>query len=293
MFNQALGIDIGGTKIASALINKNGEIISEVKKTPTPKTAKEIKETLKEIINSYSDFAFIALATAGTVNKENTKVIGSTANLPQGYRDIEFNELSDKKILIENDANCAAIAEHFIGSAKGTMNSITLTLGTGVGGGIIVDGRLLKGKNGAAGEMHFVMERTPKRSCTCGQFDCYEAYASGNGLRKTGIEVTKNENISTYDIIDGIKNNDKQCILAHKIWQDDIALGIVGLVNIFDPDCVILSGSMEQFVDSDYVENFVNSKIVTTPTKIYHAKCKNNSGIIGAVLLGYDKFYSN
>ena len=287
---KALGIDIGGTKIATAQINENGEIISEVEKYSTPKTLNGIFTKLQEITKKYEqEVEYIAIATAGAVNRENTKVIGSTGNLPEGYNTLDFQSLSNKKVFIENDANCAAFAEYKIGASKGYDNSVMLTLGTGVGGGIIIDGKLLKGKSGAAGEMHFVMERKRHRHCTCGFYDCYEAYASGNGLRKTAIEVFNDEKITTYDVIDLAKQNDKRAIKALKIWQDDIALGIVGLVNIFDPDCVVLSGSMEKFVDTEIIKEFVNKNIVTTPTKIFHAEAGNWAGMIGAVLLGNEK----
>ncbi len=285
---KALGIDIGGTKILSALINENGEIISEIEKYSTPKTLDEIYNTLKNIVQKFDDIDFFSIATAGAVNKENTRVIGSTGNLPQGYNTIDFQSLSDKRMFIENDANCACWAEYKIGASKGYSNSVMLTLGTGVGGGIIVDGKLLKGKSGAAGEMHFVMDRNKSRYCTCGFYDCYESYASGNGLRQTAAEIFNDANITTYDVIELSKQNDKRAIDALSRWQKDIALGIVGLANIFDPDCVVLSGSMEKFVDTDKIEEFVNQNIVTTPTKIFHAKAGNYSGMIGAVLLAVE-----
>jgi len=285
--NRALGIDIGGTKISYALINNKGEIKSEIKKIETPKSDIKIMLTLKTIICEFEkEVEFIAIATAGAVNNENTKVIGSTANLASGYKDINFQNLSSKKVFIENDANCAAWAEYRIGASKGYDNSIMLTLGTGVGGGIILNGKLLKGKSGAAGEMHFMMSRKQERKCTCGAYDCFEAYASGNGLRLTGAEIYSEENITTYDIIERAKNNEQKAILALDTWQNDIALGILGLNNIFDTECFVLSGSMEQFVDVEKIENFVNKNTVTTPTKIFHAKAGNYAGMIGAVLLG-------
>lgn len=284
--NRALGIDIGGTKISYAIINNKGEIKSEIKKIPTPDSAIKIMLSLKTIICDFEkDIEFIAIATAGAVNRENTKVIGSTANLPEGYKDIDFQKLSSKKVFIENDANCAAWAEYRIGASKDCKNSIMLTLGTGVGGGIIIDGKLLKGKSGAAGEMHFAMSRKQERKCTCGAWDCYEAYASGNGLRLSASEIFEDEKITTYDVIEHAKNNDEKALLALETWQNDIALGICGLNNIFDTECFVLSGSMEQFVDSEKIEKFVNENTVTTPTKIYHAKAGNYSGMIGAVLL--------
>lgn len=287
--NKALGIDIGGTKISYALINNEGEFVSDIEKISTPKTTEEIIQTLKDIILKFeTEIDFISLATAGAVNNENTAVIGSTANLPKGYNEINFQSLSNKKIFIENDANAAAYAEFKIGASKGTKNSVMLTLGTGVGGGIIINGKLLKGKNGAAGEMHFPMDRHKKRSCTCGFYDCFEAYASGNGLRQTGVEVFNDEKITTYDIVELASKNDERSIKALEIWQNDIALGMVGLANLFDPECFILSGSMEKFVDTDKIEDFINKNIVTAPTKVYHAKAGNYSGMIGAVLLGFD-----
>ena len=284
--NKALGIDIGGTKISYALVDNNGEIASEIKKVSTPKTKEEIIEILKKATLEFeSDADFVAIATAGAVNNENSKVIGSTANLPAGYKDIVFQELTNKKIFIENDANAAAWAEYKIGASKNCNNAIMLTLGTGVGGGIILNGKLLKGKSGGAGEMHFTMSRKQERKCTCGAYDCFEAYASGNGLRLTGAEIYKDDSITSYDIIEKANNKEEKAILAIETWQNDIALGILGLNNIFDADCFVLSGSMEKFVDTEKIENFVNSKTVTTPTKIYHAKAGNYAGMIGTVLL--------
>lgn len=284
--NKALGIDIGGTKISYALIDNNGNFLNEIQKIPTPKTAKEIEETLKNIIQEFEQTAdFIAIATAGAVNCENTKVIGSTANLPEGYKDIDFQSLAAKKVFIENDANCAAWAEYRIGASYGYKNSVMLTLGTGVGGGIIINGKLLKGKSGAAGEMHFMMSRKEERACTCGAYDCFEAYASGNGLRNTAVELSGKENITTYEIIENSKSGDIDSIRALAIWQNDIALGILGLANLFDPDCFVLSGSMEQFVNTEKIEKFVNERLVTTPIKIFHAKAGNHSGMLGAVIL--------
>ena len=286
---KALGIDIGGTKISYVIVDEKGNFLNEVHKIKTPKTKDEIFDTLACIVSeAENDVDFIAIATAGAVNNENTKVIGSTANLPLGYKDIDFSMLSNKRVFIENDANSAAYAEFKLGAAKGYNNSITLTLGTGVGSGIIINGKLLKGKSGAAGEMHFMMERDEKRQCTCGSYDCFEAYASGNGLRRTAVEVFDDESVTTYDVIEKAKNNNEKALKALETWQRDIALGILGLNNIFDTDCFILSGSMEQFVDTKKIEDFVNSKTVTTKTKVLHAKMGNYSGMIGASLLGFD-----
>jgi glucokinase len=283
---KALAIDVGGTKIYSAVINENGEIITEIEKNPTPETFEEIKSLFELIIKKHErEIDVVAFSTCGAVNNQNDGILGSTGNIAKDYPKMPFKSLSSKPVFVENDANCAAWAEHIIGASKGCANSVMLTLGTGVGGGIIVNNKLLKGKNGAAGEMHFKMYCDKRRKCTCGAWDCFEIYASGKGLKITAEEISKNPNVTTYDVIEGVKSNDELIIKIFNRWQDDITAGIVGLANIFDPDCFVLSGSMAAFVDTNKIEQNVNNQIVTTPTKVFKAKAGNYSGMIGAALL--------
>ena len=287
---KVLAIDIGGTKTSYCIIDESGEILSEIKKFKTAKTVEEIVCNLKKIIHDMGqDTCCIAIATAGAVGNSNDRVISSTGNLPQGYSDIDFKTLSKKEVFLENDANAAAWAEYKLGAAKGFDNSIIVTLGTGVGSGIIVNGKLMKGKNGAAGEMHFKLYPDKRRSCTCGSYDCWEAYASGNGLRRTAVEIYKNNDVSTYDVIAGLKNNDENAIKSFETWQNDIIIGCVGLTNIFDPDCIVMSGSMAEFLQYKKIEEEVNKDICTTPTKILKAKFDNNAGMIGVALLALNK----
>ena len=287
---KALGIDIGGTKIYAGVVNALGEIVSDIKKYATPKSKSEIEAVLKEVILTFEDEVdVIGISTAGAINNENTKVLGSTGNLCKDYPLIDFMSLSKKRVVLENDANCAAWAEYKLGAGNGKQNIVVLTLGTGVGGGIIVNGQLLKGKNGAAGEMHFKMSRNKRRPCTCGTYDCFEAYASGTGLRLTAQEVSQNPAMTTYDVIDGVNSGDKLCIKILNIWQNDIADGVIGIANIFDPDYIILSGSMAQFVDYEKINEVVNKEIVTTPTQVVPARFSNNAGLIGAGILAMSK----
>lgn len=281
---KALAIDVGGTKIYNTIINEKGEILTEVEKHHTPKTFNEIRALFEEIVSKYeNEVDVIAFATCGAVNNDNNKILGSTGNIAKEYPTMDFKSLSKKPVFVENDANAAAWAEHIIGSSKGMPYSVMLTLGTGVGGGIILDNTLYKGKNGAAGEMHFKMRTDKHRKCTCGSYDCFEAYASGTGLKKTAEEISGDSEITTYDVI---QNQDRP--IMKKIfdkWQNDILEGIIGLVNIFDPDCVVLSGSMAEFVDIEYLQTQANKEIVTTPFKVVKASAGNYSGMIGAALL--------
>lgn len=287
---KALAFDIGGTKIYSSIIDESGKIISEIDKFHTPKTIEGILDVLKSQIAKFEDEVdVIAISTAGAVNNENTAVNGSTGNLVSGYPSINFQELSSKKrVFLENDANAAAWAEYKIGASKGAGVSVMLTLGTGVGGGIIINNKLLKGKSGAAGEMHFKMFPDKRRKCSCGSWDCFEAYASGTALKVDAEEMLKNPEVTTYDVIDGVKNGDKKMQEVFDRWINDITIGVNGLVNLFDPDCIVFSGSMAQFVDVKKMEEIVNNDIVTSPTSIRLATAGNYSGMIGAALLAFE-----
>ena len=284
---KALAIDVGGTKIYNTIVNEKGEIISEIEKRHTPKTFAEIKQIFKDIIACHEDEVdVIAFATCGAVNNSNNGILGSTGNIASEYPTMDFSALSTKKkVFVENDANAAAWAEHVIGASKGMPYSIMITLGTGVGGGIILGNKLYKGKNGAAGEMHFKMRTDKHRQCTCGSWDCFEAYASGTGLKLTAEEISKNPDITTYDVIDGWKNNDVLMTKIFNQWQNDILEGLIGLANLFDPDVIVLSGSMAEFVDEKYLTDAVNKEIVTTPTKVVKGIAGNYSGMIGSALL--------
>lgn len=286
MTKKALALDIGGTKIYHTIIDENGNICSEIKKHSTPKNLDELKEFLKNTISQYeNEVDAIGIATAGAVNNENSKVISSTANLVKGYNTIDFKSFSTKYVFIENDANSAAWAEHILGSSKNCTYSVMATLGTGVGGGIILDNKLFKGKSGGAGEMHFKMYPDKRRQCTCGAWDCFEAYASGTGLKITAQEMLNDEYVTTYNVIDGVKNGDTKMKEVFDKWQNDILVGLVGLANLFDPDCIVLSGSMAEFVDTEFLENGVNSQIVTAPTKVFKATTGNYAGMLGVALL--------
>lgn len=156
-----------------------------------------------------------------------------------------------------------------------------LTLGTGVGGGIIVNNKLLKGKSGTAGEMHFKMYPDKRRYCTCGAYDCFEAYASGRGLMLTAQEITKVPNVTTYDVIDEVKtvldltssheaemtkterlllDREDKYIQSFLEWQNHILIGCIGLANLFDTEVIVLSGSMAEFVDVEYLEKSLTKK---------------------------------
>lgn len=308
-----IGIDIGGTKITGAAV-RNGEILGEIHACRTPDNVEEIKKILLKIVSDikkeFIDASYVGIATAGTVNLENTRVTGSTGNLPAGYSDIDFQNIMQENfgidVFVENDANAAAYAEYKVGSAKGHSSTIVLTLGTGIGGGVIVDGRLLRGKDGVGAECgHIPISLENKRPCTCGAWDCWEAYASGTGYAKNAQEmalavpenaregILKDKTpleLTTYDIVHGVKHGDKFCISVHERWEHLLLLGITALVNIFDPDSVVLSGGMAKFVNYDSLQKKLEERVVISSAKLLPAVSDNKSGIVGAALLAAEKF---
>ena len=190
-------------------------------------------------------------------------------------------------------------------SAKEFNNAIIVTLGTGIGGGIIIDNELFRGKSGAGAEIgHIKLHTHTKRNCTCGSKDCFESYASGTGLRITLQEEASSNpdfknsvlsskkitDLTTFDLVDAYKKGDNFAKQIFGIWHKQIAEGLLSLNNVFDTDIFVLSGSMAEFVDFGYLENYVNSQTVTTQTKVKKAEFDNNSGMVGAALLALKKY---
>lgn len=286
---KVLAFDIGGTKIAYGIVDASGKFLGEVQKSATPISSTAIYDFLRKIIKQYDEeIDAIAISTAGTVNKENTCITGSVNNLPEGYGMTDFQSLSSKKVFVINDANAAVWAEYKVGNAKGLDNVVMLTLGTGVGVGIIIDGCLLTGKSGAAGEVHFPVRTDKHRRCSCGNYDCLEIYMSGRALNLDAKEFFKDDNATSYDVIDGMKKHNAQAVDVFNHWQEMVENGVVLFADIFDPDIVLLGGSMAKFIDYDKVEREANERIVTSSFILKEAAFQNNSGLIGAALACID-----
>lgn len=288
--NKVLAFDIGGTKIAYATVDRNGKILNEVIRHPTPAAPGAAAKLLKTIIAQFEDqIDAVAVSTAGTVDRTNSRITGSVGNMPEGYMDTDFKALSAKPVVVENDANSAVWAEHVLGNAKGHDNVILLTLGTGVGVGIIADGRLLVGKSGAAGEVHFSVRYDNNRLCGCGRYDCLEIYMSGKALSLEAKAAYKDDNATSHTVIEGLKQNALPAVTAFHNWQEMVKNGIVIFADIFDPEVILLGGSMAHFIDYKRLNDEANRMIVTTPFELKEASFENDAGLIGAALLCVQK----
>ena len=288
--NKVLAFDIGGTKIAYATVDRNGKILNEVIRHPTPAAPGAAAKLLKTIIAQFENqIDAVAVSTAGTVDRTNSRITGSVGNMPEGYMDTDFKALSAKPVVVENDANSAVWAEHVLGNAKGHDNVILFTLGTGVGVGIIADGRLLVGKSGAAGEVHFPVRYDNNRLCGCGRYDCLEIYMSGKALSLEAKAAYKDDNATSHTVIEGLKQNALPAVTAFHNWQEMVKNGIVIFADIFDPEVILLGGSMAHFIDYKRLNDEANRMIVTTPFELKEASFENDAGLIGAALLCVQK----
>ena len=271
-------------------VDRNGKILNEVIRHPTPAAPGAAAKLLKTIIAQFEDqIDAVAVSTAGTVDRTNSRITGSVGNMPEGYMDTDFKALSAKPVVVENDANSAVWAEHVLGNAKGHDNVILLTLGTGVGVGIIADGRLLVGKSGAAGEVHFPVRYDNNRLCGCGRYDCLEIYMSGKALSLEAKAAYKDDNATSHTVIEGLKQNALPAVTAFHNWQEMVKNGIVIFADIFDPEVILLGGSMAHFIDYKRLNDEANRMIVTTPFELKEASFENDAGLIGAALLCVQK----
>ena len=317
-----LGIDLGGTNIAAGIVNENYEIIKK-KSTPTlaNRDGKLIIKDMAELCRSLiaecnltlDDIAYAGIATPGTANSD-TGVVEYANNLPFKkfpIADLLKEYLGIEKVYIENDANAAAKAEAIAGAARGAKYSVMITLGTGLGGGIILDGKVYSGFNHAGAELgHIVIEKDGKQ-CTCGRRGCWETYSSATGLANMTREhliKARAEGRKTIieDMIGGNLDNCNARVSFAAMKQGDevgkeivdeyisyLASGIATIINIFQPNVLSIGGGV--CGEKDYLlkplerEVFgqTYTKTGTSPqTEIKIAELGNDAGIVGAAVLG-------
>lgn len=291
--NLHLGYDIGGTKIELILLDDKSQVLFQ-KRLPTErdKGYEHILSVLKALFQdclakthiSSESIASIGLALPGTVDPQpQIMVIGNTRVL-EG-KDITKDLLHTLNINIPiftaNDANCFAFAEFHAGAGKalGAHNMVGVILGTGVGGGVIIDGKIYSGTRGSAGEIGHIFLKTKNQKCYCGQMDCAELSLSGSGLHAAFFEETgKKESASV------ILQNEK---FAEK-YRQDLALFLGRLANIFDPDCFVLGGGVSK---TDTIYNNLESLMIphlfykNNPPKILKHGISDSAGSLGAALL--------
>jgi len=313
-----LGLDVGGTKIAAALVGPDGGIIKETRETTCSGDFSSFLLPLRRAVNYLLEFSCskelevtgIGLAIAGMVNFEKQRVIFSP-NLPlrnvaiRGILEEEFNVPA----LIDNDANCAVWGEKIFGAGRGRRNLVCITVGTGIGGGVVIDGKLYRGATGAAGEIGHMIIDPKGPPCGCGSFGCLEALASANALVGKAVSgvpadslVLKiaggdKRNISGETITEAAAAGDS---FAQDILADTgriIGAGLSNLVNIFDPEQIIVSGGFGTAPEfGRFVLRFAEEKVLSRAmamdsreVEIVTGVLGQKAGIVGAAALARDE----
>ena len=310
-----IGIDLGGTNIVAAVVDENYAILGKSKTpTATPRSAEEIfddiakvcKEAMADANVTIADIASIGMGTPGTVNGEG--VIEFANNL--GFDNVPakqmlIDRLGELPVFIENDANCAALGEAYAGCGNGSKNFVAVTLGTGVGSGIIVDGKIVSGVNFAGGECGHMVIVVDGEPCTCGRKGCWEAYASATALirqTKAAMEADPDSvmhelaaeegKVSGRTAFDAMRKGDISGINVVNNYIKYVACGLINLVNALQPEIICVGGGicnegetlmkpLRRYVQAERYS--IHSKL---QTKIMKAQLGNDAGVIGAALLG-------
>lgn len=302
------GVDIGGTTVKLGLFSTEGEIIDKWEiKTRTenqgeavlPDIADALKKKLAEKQIEKDQVEGIGVGVPAPVDAEG--VVQNTANLGWGYKEVkrEMEELSGMKAEIGNDANVAALGEMWLGAGKGRKNIIMVTLGTGVGGGIIVDGKPLVGAHGAGGEIgHLCVNYEETDHCGCGNTGCLEQYASATGItRLANIRLAKDDKesvlrgqeISAKTVFDAVKAGDAVAEEIAEEFGKYLGYAMANLAAVVDPAAIVIGGGVSKageillkYVEKNFKERafFANKD-----TEFVLATLGNDAGICGAAKL--------
>ena len=310
-----VGIDLGGTNIVAGVVDENYNIVATAKtKTNCPRAEKDIAddmakmalEAVKNANLTIDDIEWIGIGTPGIANSE-TGLIEYSNNL--GFNNTPMvkyiQETIDKPVFIENDANAAAYGEYVAGAAKGAKNAVCITLGTGVGAGVVIDGKIYSGSNFAGAEIGHTVIEVDGAECSCGRKGCFEAYSSATGLiRMTKEAIAENPDcimakmaeekgkVTARTSFDAMRAGDSIAKAVVDKYIKYLAAGITNTINIFQPDILCIGGGVCNEGDplllpvKEIVKKEVYTRNSPKNAEIVIAKLGNDAGIIGAAFLG-------
>ena len=312
-----VGIDLGGTNIVAGVVDDKFNIIAKAKcKTSVPRPegdvcdsmAQVVKEALRKAKVKMDQVDYIGIGVPGAVNPQ-TRIIETSPNL--FFQNWEVSKMMEERlhkyVKVENDANAAALGEFLAGSAKGSKNAVAITLGTGVGGGIIIDGKIYSGSNYAGAELGHMVIVKDGNECGCGRKGCWEAYASATALINMTKDAIKGENAEFSYMLNSVDNdinnvNGKTAFDAMRAGDSTgkevvdkyisyLATGLINVINIFQPDILCIGGGISKEGETllaplrTLIEKERFTKHNNKQTQICIATLGNDAGIIGAACL--------
>jgi glucokinase len=307
-----VGVDLGGTNVRIGIVTPKGRVLKKEEYALDPSQGglkiveglvSNLKSLLQKRIGKNNQLVGIGIGIAGAIDMERGRMINSP-NIP-GLNGFGLREFLQKRmsspIAIENDANAFALGEGWVGAAKGSDYYCGITLGTGVGGGIVINGEILHGSGGMASEVgHMVMDPEGPL-CGCGGKGCLEVYASATGIRRMALEAIERgegkeilkraggevEEVTSEKVFEAAQSGDEA---AQKVFQEMgrfLGLGLVNLIHLFDPERIVIGGKASRAWDS-FIKTTM--KVVMEramqgsreKAKIVQAKCGDDAGILGA-----------
>ena len=307
-----IGIDVGGTNLKAGLVNEEGTIVA-VERTPLDIRGPEpFAETLAQLAAAVmerggvevKEVAYVGMGIPGAVKGGD---ILYTANIPMKNVPLEalFRKHLDLPVLLGNDADCAAVGEWSCGAGRGTKHFVVITLGTGVGGGMILNGKLYSGC-GAGGEVGHIVIKQDGVPCNCGRRGCWEAYASATGLIRETKEAMEqhpesalhavaaaNGGVEGRTAFQAAEQGDETALAVCRAYAEYLAAGLTNLVNILHPEAVALGGGVAAAPEHlllepvrEIVARECYARHVDQVPRIIRAELGNDAGIIGAAMLG-------
>ena len=292
-----LGIDVGGTAVKIGIVDQEGNIAAKTEapvnhdgyKTPVIET---VVRTAEQFLAERPEKVLgVGVSATGQIDTKRVYVAGTCGNV-NGWRYTEIGKHVTERLHLpcsaNNDANCMCLGEAWIGAAKGYTDVIGITLGTGVGGGIITGGRILGGIRGIGGEIgHFTTHAIDGELCTCGQRGCWERYASTSALVRRAQKID-HELENGRIIFSRAAEGDETVLKLLDWWTDEIAAGIIGFVHVFNPQIVLIGGGVS--TQEELLIAPVRKKVLdhimlafVEGLKIERATLGNDAGLVGAV----------
>ncbi len=303
--SRRLGIDVGGTKCLGVILDPAGEVIEEQRR-PTPKGPDAIIATLAELARSMGPWSSIGIGVPGLVTR--TGVLRAAPNLVD-INNFEVGALLSSElgtiVHVDNDGTCAAAAEWKTGAARGVDDFVMVTLGTGIGGGVIAGGSLIRGANGFTGEIGHMVVDPDGPPCPCGRRGCWERYASGSGLGRLAREAAVGrrlervvmlaggdaEQVRGEDVQAAAREGDTDALQVIDLFGRWVALGLVNLANILDPESFVLGGGLAASADlylgpiqKWFTQLLYAPHLRPHPTLVF-ARLGERAGAVGAALL--------
>ncbi|NQD67876.1 ROK family protein [Bacillus haikouensis] len=289
-----LGVfDIGGTSIKYGIVNLEGKLLFH-DSLPTEAhmggeaVIQKVINISKELIDRWK-ISGISISSAGQVNSETGMVVYATDNIPR-YTGLNITELIQKEthlpVMVENDVNCTALGEYWLGAAKDVDDFICVTIGTGIGGALFLDGKLYTGKGYCAGEIGHITLYPDGRECTCGKNGCFESYASSKALTDLITKAAGNT-VPLIQFFKAVKAGDPESLALFELWLNDLTTGLKSIVHLLNPELIVLGGGisaqgdflLEAIKDSLFPKLMPNH---AATLEIMLAKNGNDANLLGA-----------